>query len=104
VPTGAAAVLAASRLHPAKPLKRREIAERRIRDKEDVAAVAAVAPVGAALRHELLAAEAQPPVAPLAGLNVDRCAVAEHARTVPPSPLRAWPPGTRPLVRPGDGA
>ena len=44
-----------------------EVAPARIRDEHDVAAVAAVAAVRAALRHELLAAKVHAPVATAAG-------------------------------------
>ena len=75
---GSASVLAAPRLDAVPPLQHREVAERRVRNQDDIAAVAAVAAVGAAFRHVLLAAEAEPAVAALARLNVDRRAVAEH--------------------------
>ena len=54
----AAAVPAPLGLDPLAPLQRREVAQRRVGEQHDVAAVAAVAAVRAALRDELLAAEA----------------------------------------------
>src|SRR5207253_10437264 len=73
-----APILAAARLDPAPPLQRGKVTQARIGLEHDVAAVAAVAPVGPALRHELLAAEREAAVAALTGLDVDLRAVAEH--------------------------
>jgi hypothetical protein len=61
-------------------LQRGEIPQRRVRDEDDVAAVAAVAAVGAALRDVLLAAERQAAVAAATGLQVKLCAVGERGR------------------------
>src|SRR5258706_13793189 len=95
-------VATARRLDPAAPLQRRQVAERGVGDEHDVATVAAVATVGAALRDELLAAEAHAAVAALAGLDGNRCAVAEHDRTVAPllkaRALRSPAPPRRPAV------
>src|SRR6478672_9000604 len=82
---GTAAVCAARRLDQATALQRREVAQRGIREQHDVAAVAAVATVRAALGHELLAAEAETAVSALAGLDVDLGAVAEHRTHEPGS-------------------
>ena len=54
----AAAVPTPLGLDPLAPLQRREVAQRRVGEQHDVAAVAAVAAVRAALRDELLAPEA----------------------------------------------
>src|SRR5581483_6734076 len=59
-------------------LQRREVAQRRVGDQHDVAAAAAVAAVGAALGHVLLAAEAEAAVAALPGLDANPGPVAEH--------------------------
>src|SRR4029079_19815328 len=56
----------------------RQVAEARVGAKDDVAAAAAVAAVGPALRHVLLAPEAQAPVAAAAGKDVDAGAVVKH--------------------------
>ena len=66
----AASVAAALGLDPLAPLQRREVAQRRIREQHDVAAVPAVAAVRAALGDELLAPEGKAAVAALPGLNV----------------------------------
>ena len=78
----AATVATALRLDPLAPLQRREVAQRGIGEQHDVAAVAAVAAVRAALGDELLPAERQTAVAALPGLNVQLRAVTEHRRTV----------------------
>src|SRR5690606_5510988 len=46
---------------------------------DHMSAVAAVAAVGAAARHELFATKAQGAVAPFAGLNLDFYAIHKHA-------------------------
>ena len=78
VPAGAAAVPAPPRPDLVTVDVRREIAQRRARDEDDVTAVAAVAAVGAALGDVLLATEAETTVAALARGNVNLRAVAEH--------------------------
>jgi len=57
----------------------RQVAERGIGDQHHVPAPAAVATVGATLRHVLLAAEAERAVAPPAGADDDPDTVVEHA-------------------------
>ena len=59
--------------------QRREIA---VGDEHDVAAAPAVAAVGPAARHELLAAEADAAVAAVAGSDVDRRLVDEVSHKV----------------------
>jgi hypothetical protein len=76
--TGAAAVAALAGLDRTPPLQIREIAERRVGDEDDIAAVAGVTAVGPALGDELLATERQPAVAAAAGLDVKLRAVAER--------------------------
>src|SRR4029079_18237960 len=56
----------------------RQVAEARVGAKDDVAAAAAVAAVWPALRHVLLAPEAQAPVAAAAGKDFDAGAVVKH--------------------------
>ena len=85
---GAAPVAAADCTQQSPPAQRGQVAERRIRAQHDVAAVAAVAAVGAALRDVLLAAEAEPAVAPASGLDVNL------ARS-----LNIGPNGSDPLVQ-----
>jgi len=60
--------------------KRRQVAQREIRQDDDVAPVPSVATVGTTLRHELLAAEAETPVASATGLGVDLRPIVEHGR------------------------
>ena len=55
-----------------------EVAEAGVGDEDDVAAAAAVAAVGPALRHVLLAPEAQASVAAAAGEHLDAGAVVKH--------------------------
>jgi hypothetical protein len=74
----AGAVATLARLDRAAPLQIREIAERRVRDEDDIAAVAGVTAVRAALRNEFLATERQAAVAAAAGLDVKLRAVAER--------------------------
>src|SRR5205814_9876631 len=74
-----AAGLAVPRPEPAPRAKRREVAQVGVGDQDDVAAGAAVAAVGAALRDVLLAAEVQAPVAAATRLHADAGAVVEHA-------------------------
>jgi hypothetical protein len=76
--TRAAAVAALARLDRAAPLQIREIAERRVGDEDDIAAVTGVAAVGPALRNEFLAAERKAAVTAAAGLDVKLRAVAER--------------------------
>jgi hypothetical protein len=78
VPPRPAAVAALARLDRAAPLQIREIAERRVRDEDDVATVAGVTAVGPALGDEFLATERQAAVAAAAGLDVKLRAVAER--------------------------
>ena len=59
--------------------ERREVAHVRVGDQDDVAAVAAVAAVGAALRHELLAPEGDAPVTAATGLHDHVRAIVEVA-------------------------
>src|SRR6266542_4422287 len=61
----------------------RQLAQVRVRHEHDVAAGAAVAAVGAALRDVLLPPERKPPVTAPAGLHVDAGAVVEHRRYSP---------------------
>jgi hypothetical protein len=91
VPTGTASVavlqraatrFAASRLEPALGTKRGQVAEIGVCRKDDVAARAPVAAVGATLRDMLLAAEVQAAVAAATRLHMDAGAVVEHARLV----------------------
>src|SRR5581483_3612754 len=68
-----------------------KVAELRVGDEHDVAPGPAVAPVGAALRDVLLAAEGERAVSPAPRLNVDRRTVVEHAASVAgghPTPCR----------------
>ena len=58
--------------------ERGKVAERRIHGHDHVSPAATVAAVRPALRDVLLAAEAQPTVAPAPGLDLDVCAVVEH--------------------------
>src|SRR5581483_10064266 len=75
---GAAPGLAAGGAEDALRPEAGEVAEVAVGDEDDVAAAAAVAAVGTALRHELLAAEAQSAVAAAARLHLDSRAVVEH--------------------------
>ena len=59
-----------------------EVAPLRVGDEHDVAALAAVAAVGAALRHVLLAPEVDRPVAAAPGERCQSRLVVEHAPTV----------------------
>jgi hypothetical protein len=77
---GAAARLAAAGLELRLGAERGEVAQARIGDEHDVAAAAAVAAVGTALRHVLLAPEAQPSVAPSARQHLDAGAIVEQGR------------------------
>ena len=58
--------------------ERRQVAEILVRDEHDVAAAAAVAAVGPALRHVLLAPEAQASVAAAARQHLDAGAIVEQ--------------------------
>ena len=69
--------------------ERAEVAATRRGDQDDVAAIAPVAAVGTALRHELLTAEGHAAVAAAACAYVQGCSVREH-RARPG--LRAIPP------------
>ena len=71
-------VPAALRLEAGAAVEEAEVAQVRVGHEDDVAAVAAVAAVGAALRHELLAAEAERAVAAAAAPDADPRAVVEH--------------------------
>jgi hypothetical protein len=77
----AAAGAAALRLDPASPLEAREIAEIGVCDHGHVAAWTAVAAVGPALRHVLLAPEAERTVAAAPGLHPETRAIVEHRFT-----------------------
>jgi hypothetical protein len=66
------------RRDPAPALKRREVAELGVGDRDHVAALAAVAAVRAALGNILLATERERAVAAAPGLDVDLGAVAEQ--------------------------
>src|SRR5439155_16492801 len=79
---GAAPVAAAAGGEASARLERGEVAEIRIGDEHHVAAGAAVAPVGAALRDVLLTAKAERTVAAAPRLNVDCRAVVEHGARV----------------------
>ena len=57
-----------------------EVAQSRVGSEDDVAAAAAVAAVGTALRHVLLAPEAQAAVAAAARLHLDAGAIVEQGR------------------------
>src|SRR5262249_43773400 len=76
---GAAAVRTATGPQEVAPLDGRQVAEVRVRDEDDVAAGPAVAAVRPALRHVLLAAEADRAVSPASGLHLDARPVVEHA-------------------------
>ena len=78
----AAAVAAAPRVEDRLRAEGREIAQIGVGDEDDVAAAAAVAPVRPALRHELLAAEAEAAVAAAARLDANADAIVEHAHRV----------------------
>jgi hypothetical protein len=75
---GSAAGIASAGLEPAAPPEAGEVAEVRVRNEDDVAAGAAVAAVGPALRDVLLTAEVQAAVTPATRLHVDARAVVEH--------------------------
>ena len=64
-----------------------EVAEIGVGDEHDVAAAAAVAAVGPALRHVLLAPEAQAAVAAAARQHLDAGAIVEHAQAAEVSAL-----------------
>ena len=86
VPSGAVLVVALARATPPAfellaAAERREIAESRIADEHDVATRPAVAAVRAPFGHELLAAEAEPAVAPTPGLHFDAGPVLKHGAT-----------------------
>ena len=61
--------------------ERGEIAESSVADEHDIATRPAVAAVRASLGHELLAAEAEPAVAPTPGLHFDAGPVLKHGAT-----------------------
>ena len=75
----AASRTAAAGLHLLVRAEAGEIAPLRIRDEDDVAAVAAVTAVRAALRHELLTAKVDGTVAAAAGDHGQAGAIVEHA-------------------------
>ena len=75
----AAAVAAALRVEDRLGAEGREVAQVGVGDEDDVAAAAAVAAVRAALRHELLAPEAEAAVAAATRLDADADAIVEHA-------------------------
>ena len=77
----AAAVAAALRVEDRLGAERREVAQVRVGDDDDVAAAAAVAAVRPAFGHELLAAEAEAAVTAAARLDADACAIVEHAHS-----------------------
>jgi hypothetical protein len=70
-------VTAALTLEAALALEVREVTEVGVRKEDDVAAVAAVAAVRAALRHVLLAAEAERAVAAATASHLDAGAIVE---------------------------
>ena len=80
VAVGAAAVLAALGAPLLAMGERDEAIDARLGDHDDAAAVAAVAAVGTAARHVLLAAEAHAAVAAAAGFDFDGDAIDEHGR------------------------
>jgi len=61
------------------PLEGRQVSKGAVRDDDDVTATSAVAAVGAALRHELLATEAEAAVTASAGLCMDARTIVKHA-------------------------
>ncbi len=71
-------VTAAAAFEPALALEEREVAAVGIGDEDDVAAIAAVTAVGTALRHVLLAPEAERAVAAAAASHLDAGAIVEH--------------------------
>ncbi len=75
---GAAAVASLRRGDQLAALERDEIAQIPVCDRDHVAAVTAVAAVGAALRHVLLPPERHRAVAATAGLHLELSAVGEH--------------------------
>ena len=75
---GAAPVAAADCTQQSAPAQRGKVAKRRVRAQHDVATVATVATVGAALRDVLLAAEAEPAVPPAPGLDAKLSPIVEH--------------------------
>ena len=74
----ALAVPAALRLEAAAPVEEAEVAQVGVGHEDDVAAVAAVAAVGAALRHVLLTPEREGAVAAAPAFDADPRAVVEH--------------------------
>jgi hypothetical protein len=78
VPLLALAVAALARPDVRAPVKRREVATRRIAEEHDVAAAPAVTPVGPTARHVRLAAEAHATIPPATCLDVNPCAVLEQ--------------------------
>ena len=60
-----------------------QVAQVAVGDQDDIAAVAAVTAVGAALGHVLLAPEADAAVAAAAALDIDRGSVGEHREPRP---------------------
>ena len=78
VAIGAAAVLAALRSPVFAMRQGGEAVDARLGHHDDAAAVAAVAAVGPAARHVLLAAEAHAAVAAAAGFDFDGDAIDEH--------------------------
>jgi hypothetical protein len=81
----ASAVAAAAGAENLDPLVRGQIAERGVRDYDDAAATASVAAVGAALRHELLAPEAEAAVTAPPGFDMDLGSVVKHGSGSEPS-------------------
>jgi hypothetical protein len=73
----AAGTPAARRVLPLRP-ERREVAKIRVGDEHDVPTVPAVAAVGPASRHVLLAPEAERPVSTTPGDRGDAGAIVEH--------------------------
>ena len=78
---GAAAVASLRRGDQLAALERDEVAQIPVGDRDHVAAVAAVAAVGAALRDVLLPPERERAVAAAAGLHLELRAVGEHGLT-----------------------
>jgi hypothetical protein len=74
----AAAIPAPLGLHQLDAPERGEVAKRRVGEDDDVTATAAVAAVGPALRHVLLAAEAEAAVAASPGHDVDLTSIVER--------------------------
>ncbi len=66
--------------------KRRQVAQTGVGDDDDVSSAAAVTTVRPALRHELLAAEAEAAVAATPRTDANTCPIVEHAHPITSSP------------------